>query len=291
MPELPEVETIRAQLAPRLEGRTLARVEILDPRLTRPARSVRGGGGARGRSRRRGRAPREVPAGAARERVRAPRPPPDDRQLRLAPTTHERAVLELDDGRGLHIATSAGSGPGSFSRMPSWSRIWRRRTAPSRSAALHVRAGSQRSSPARRAPLKAVLLDQRVVAGLGNIYADEALWRARLNPLRPAQTRSEEEALGSCRAIRAALRRGIAAPGLDPERLPQARRRVRLDAGGVPRLRPGGRAVPALSHDYREDARRRARHVVLPALPAALRSVGVRSSASRLRPSGLDGAG
>ena len=36
VPELPEVETIRAQLAPRLEGRTLASVEILDPRLTRP---------------------------------------------------------------------------------------------------------------------------------------------------------------------------------------------------------------------------------------------------------------
>jgi formamidopyrimidine-DNA glycosylase len=36
MPELPEVETIRAELAPRLEGRSLARVEILDPRLTRP---------------------------------------------------------------------------------------------------------------------------------------------------------------------------------------------------------------------------------------------------------------
>jgi formamidopyrimidine-DNA glycosylase len=36
LPELPEVETIRAQLAPRLEGRTLTRVEILDPRLTRP---------------------------------------------------------------------------------------------------------------------------------------------------------------------------------------------------------------------------------------------------------------
>ena len=36
VPELPEVETIRAQLAPRLEGRALARVEILDPRLTRP---------------------------------------------------------------------------------------------------------------------------------------------------------------------------------------------------------------------------------------------------------------
>ena len=36
MPELPEVETIRAQLAPRLIGRTLVRAEILDPRLTRP---------------------------------------------------------------------------------------------------------------------------------------------------------------------------------------------------------------------------------------------------------------
>src|SRR3954468_3919353 len=36
MPELPEVETIRARLAPRLEGRTLERVEIGDPRLTRP---------------------------------------------------------------------------------------------------------------------------------------------------------------------------------------------------------------------------------------------------------------
>ena len=45
----------------------------------------------------------------------------------------------------------------------------------------------------RRAPLKAVLLDQRVVAGLGNIYADEALWRARVSPLRPANEVSYEE--------------------------------------------------------------------------------------------------
>ena len=42
------------------------------------------------------------------------------------------------------------------------------------------------SSP-RRAPVKALLLDQRVVAGLGNIYADEALWRARVHPLRPGR--------------------------------------------------------------------------------------------------------
>ena len=45
----------------------------------------------------------------------------------------------------------------------------------------------------RRAAVKAVLLDQRVVAGLGNIYADEALWRARVSPLLPAQDLGADE--------------------------------------------------------------------------------------------------
>ena len=40
----------------------------------------------------------------------------------------------------------------------------------------------------RRAPIKAALLDQRTVAGLGNIYVDEALWRAEIHPLRLAGT-------------------------------------------------------------------------------------------------------
>ena len=65
----------------------------------------------------------------------------------------------------------------------------------------------------RRAPLKAVLLDQRVVAGLGNIYADEALWRARLSPLRPAHGLAADEVVRLTRAIRAALRTGIARQG------------------------------------------------------------------------------
>ena len=65
----------------------------------------------------------------------------------------------------------------------------------------------------RRAPLKAVLLDQRVVAGLGNIYADEALWRARLSPLRPANGLDADEVGRLHRAIRAALRTGIERQG------------------------------------------------------------------------------
>jgi formamidopyrimidine-DNA glycosylase len=56
------------------------------------------------------------------------------------------------------------------------------------------------------APLKARLLDQGVVAGVGNLLADEVLWRARMNPRRPATDLSEEELDALRRAIRASVR-------------------------------------------------------------------------------------
>jgi formamidopyrimidine-DNA glycosylase len=65
----------------------------------------------------------------------------------------------------------------------------------------------------RRAPIKAALLDQRTVAGLGNIYVDEALWRAQLHPLRSAGTLVADELARLTKAIRAALRAGIARQG------------------------------------------------------------------------------
>jgi formamidopyrimidine-DNA glycosylase len=65
----------------------------------------------------------------------------------------------------------------------------------------------------RRAPLKAALLDQRTVAGLGNIYVDEALWRAQLHPLREAGTLDADELSRLTRAIREALRAGIRRQG------------------------------------------------------------------------------
>jgi formamidopyrimidine-DNA glycosylase len=61
----------------------------------------------------------------------------------------------------------------------------------------------------RRAKLKTLLLDQSFVAGVGNIYADEALWRARLHPLRAADTLSESEVRRLHRALRGVLRQGI----------------------------------------------------------------------------------
>ena len=213
MPELPEVETIRAQLAPRLEGRTLARVEILDPRLTRPVDLF------------------EVTEELEGDVVVAVERRGKYLLLRLesglallvhlrmtgsfgfTPLSHERAVVELDDGSRLvyrdvrrfgtwlvledaelepYLATKNGPEP-----------LGSRFTAPWLGAKL----------ARRRAPLKAVLLDQRVVAGLGNIYADEALWRARVSPLRPANELADAEVARLARAIRAALRTGIERQG------------------------------------------------------------------------------
>jgi formamidopyrimidine-DNA glycosylase len=65
----------------------------------------------------------------------------------------------------------------------------------------------------RRAPIKAALLDQRSLAGMGNIYADEALWRARIHPLRPAGELDDVEIRRLHRAVRAALEAGIARQG------------------------------------------------------------------------------
>ena len=66
-----------------------------------------------------------------------------------------------------------------------------------------------RAAAGRRAPIKAFLLDQRRIAGIGNIYADEALWRARIHPRRPTGELALDEVARLHRAVRAALRRGV----------------------------------------------------------------------------------
>jgi len=65
----------------------------------------------------------------------------------------------------------------------------------------------------RSAKLKALLLDQGFIAGVGNIYADEALWRARLHPLRTADSLNEAEIKRLHRSVRQVLRQGIANRG------------------------------------------------------------------------------
>jgi formamidopyrimidine-DNA glycosylase len=213
VPELPEVETIRAQLAPRLEGRVLARVEILDPRLTRPYDLF------------------EVAEELEGDRVVAVERRGKYLLVRLesglgllvhlrmtgsfgfAPVSHERAILDLDDGSRLAYRD--------VRRFGTWLVLDGSELEPY----LATKNGPEPLGPRftarwlatqlarRRGALKAVLLDQRVVAGLGNIYADEALWRARVNPLRPANDLSDEEVGRVVRAVRAALRAGIVRQG------------------------------------------------------------------------------
>ena len=65
----------------------------------------------------------------------------------------------------------------------------------------------------RRSPIKTALLDQRNVAGLGNIYVCEALYHAHIHPERPAGTLTKDEISALVTAIRATLERAIAAGG------------------------------------------------------------------------------
>jgi formamidopyrimidine-DNA glycosylase len=213
VPELPEVETIRAALAPRLEGRTLERVEILDPRLTRPHDLF------------------EVAEELEGDRVVAVERRGKYLLIRLESglgllvhlrmtggfhwneTTHERALLELDDGTRLAYRDVRRFGTWLVLEDAELEPYLATKNGPEPLGPRFTSRWLEPQLARRRAPLKAVLLDQRVVAGLGNIYADEALWRARLSPLRGASTLAPDETRRLVRAIRAALNAGIERQG------------------------------------------------------------------------------
>ena len=213
MPELPEVETIRAELAPRLTGRSLVRVEILDPRLTRPvdlfevAEELEGDIVVSVERRGKYLVLRLESGLALLVHLRM------TGGFGFEPTSHERAVLELDDGTRLVYRDVRRFGTWLVLEDAELDPYLTSKNGPEPLGRRFTTDWLGRQLARRRAPLKAVLLDQRVVAGLGNIYADEALWRARINPLRPAQSLSHEEVGRVQRAIRAALRTGIARQG------------------------------------------------------------------------------
>ena len=219
MPELPEVETIRAGLEPVLRGRRFERVEIRDPRLTRPfdplfvARALEGERVVALDRRGKylivrfdsGRVLLIHLRMTGNFRVASPGTPADD--------PHERAVVRLDDGSDVVYRD--------MRRFGTWLLVEPQEVEPYlserlgeepledtfRTAALASRLAG------RRAPIKAALLDQRTLAGMGNIYADEALWRARIHPLRPAGELEANEIKRLHRGIRDALRVGISRQG------------------------------------------------------------------------------
>ena len=228
MPELPEVETIRSQLEPVLVGRTIVAARVLDERWTRPEPPRALEAEVKGRRieavRRRGKYLIVDLEGdlhlvmhlrmtgnlliAGSERFGAPRlyeSEPDARFL--------RAVLELDDGSELWFTDARRFGHAVV--------LSGEELEPYLAARLGIEPlGGEltggtlaRLAAGRTAPLKSFLLDQRLVAGVGNIYADEALWRAELHPLSPAGSMRAEHCEALVEGIVEALEAGLANGG------------------------------------------------------------------------------
>ena len=216
MPELPEVETVRRTLAPVVTGRTLRRVRIDDARLTRPYDPVHVAAELQGeRVAEVGRRGKYLILRFASGRALLV-------HLRMTGSfhvddeaTHERAVATLDDGTRVAYRD--------VRRFGTWLLLEPDEVDPYLDAkvgeepldALFTVARLGERLERRKAPIKAALLDQRTLAGLGNIYTDEALWWARIHPLRPAESLARDEVRHLHRAIRRALERGIARQGAD----------------------------------------------------------------------------
>jgi formamidopyrimidine-DNA glycosylase len=219
MPELPEVETIRRQLAPALEGRRLERMEILDSRWCEPA-----------------------PPEALEDAVRGRRIEEVGRRgkylilsleddvylamhLRMTGNLllvdgkaeepgHLRVRMTLSDGKKLLFVDVRRFGTGVVLLGPeAFEEYFRARLGVEPLSPDFTAEALRALARGRRAPVKAFLLTQERVAGVGNIYADEALWRAKLHPLRPVGTlkRSQIEALRE--AVIESLEAGIDAKG------------------------------------------------------------------------------
>ena len=128
----------------------------------------------------------------------------------------------------------------------------------------------------RTTPLKALLTDQHVIAGIGNIYADEILYTAGLRYDRPSGSLSTIEVRRLHRSIGEVLAEAIKHGGSHAGRraVRRPRRQARQLPGVPPRLRPRGRGVPPVPHADPEGHRARARHVLLPELPGVTGAAG-----------------
>jgi len=219
MPELPEVETIVADLRPHLVGRTIVRCELAFPTIVRhpePEEFVDAVSGMRIESMSRrgkyiylhltGEVVLVVHLGMT-------------GQLRIVDAAaplekHTHAVFFLDDGRQLRYRDPRRFGrllAGTMDALLTAKKM--PRLGPEPIDADYAADALYRELRRRRAPLKAVLLDQKAIAGVGNIYADESLHRAGLRPTRTANTVSKRSARRLHESLRESLTAAIANRG------------------------------------------------------------------------------
>jgi len=217
MPELPEVETIRRHLAPAVEGRVLDALDVLDARWCRPLSGE------------------EVAAACRGRRVEALRRRgkylvwelEDDVHLMLhlrmtgtllldppAAPPHARVRFGFAGGPVVWFDDPRRFGTGELALgTPARDAFFARRLGVEPLAPEFTSAHLYALARLSRAPIKAFLLDQSKVAGVGNIYADEALFRARIHPLRPARRLSRAQCAALRDGVIASLEAGIAAKG------------------------------------------------------------------------------
>src|SRR3954469_12252061 len=218
MPELPEVETIRRHLAPRVEGRTLTALDVLDERWCRPLAAAELADAVTGRVvERLGRRGKYLVWQLSGEvflfchlrmtgtLLLDPAKRPPHTRVRFDLDAGETELLLVDPrrfGTG-ELALGEDAHDAFFA-----ARLGVEPLGPGFTAE-HLRALARTS----RAPIKAFLLDQKRVAGVGNIYADEALFRAGIHPLRPAERLSAKQSAELRDAVVASLEAGIEAKG------------------------------------------------------------------------------
>jgi formamidopyrimidine-DNA glycosylase len=216
MPELPEVETTVRGLVPFLEGQRLAAVTTFRPDLRRPfpvdlAQRLTGA---------------TVTRLSRRAKYGIVSTDRDDHMIFHLGMSGRWRTEGGEPGKHDHLLLETGAGHRLFLHDPRrFGSIDLVAGDPLASFAAFVTLGPEplsddfdaallaRAFAARRAPVKAMLLDQNVVAGLGNIYVCEALNMARISPLMPAAGVPKAKLAALVSAIRAVLTAAIAAGG------------------------------------------------------------------------------
>jgi formamidopyrimidine-DNA glycosylase len=216
LPELPEVETTRRGLKPHALGRRIVALEVHEPRLRWPV-------------------PRSLPGELTGQRImRLGRRAKYlllhlehgtlllhlgmSGNLRVVPQAtprvkHDHFDLRLDSGSVLRFNDPRRFGSLLYTRADPRTHRLLAGLAPEPLASAFDAEYLWRVSRGRRLSVKSLLMNSRLVVGVGNIYASEALFRARIRPGRQARSLSRAEAARLVRAVRAVLAQAIRAGG------------------------------------------------------------------------------
>ena len=215
MPELPEVETIKNELSPHIIGHSITSVTILDEKLVRQPSVAEFCSRLIGQKiiavERRG---KYLIFGLSSGEALIIHLKMSGSLLLKPPDRFIRAVLHLDDGTKIYFRD-----PRKFGAM--WlvenkNAIIAKLGPEALAAEFTPKILAQRLSR-RSAPIKALLCEQSLVAGIGNMYADEALFRARIHPLRSGKSLSGAEIKRLHHAIQQILSAAIKNKGASVE--------------------------------------------------------------------------